>query len=182
MKKFLSILYFILAFLFLLLSIIMIPNITKLANYIILYVIALIIIIYIIHYLIKLVKKYTGIKQIIVVIEMVLDFVIILALCFSEFVNFITINESLKIIGIIIWIHSFFSLLRGFYILKENKEKYSISKYILYLIIITLTTILIASSIFNVIIITYVMCCISLVISILSLLFGIYNLKKKKML
>lgn len=180
MKKstLLSCLYLFLSVIFVTIGIIILPVISKVGNVILLYVIASIIALYVIFYLSKIVTKHSGIRQIIIVIEIVLDIVIILSLIFSNFIDFITIKEAFRVIGLTILIHGIFAIMDGYFRLKEEGV-YKFKNLIFDLILFTIGTILFINPLLNNVQMIYIIAVICYIVSLFSFIYGLVLLRKR---
>lgn len=179
-KKILSMICFILALLFITVGILMLPNVTNFGTTILLYVLAGVVLGYVCFYLVNKVKKYQGIRQILVVIEMVLDFVIILSLVFNEFVTFLSIKEGFKVIGIVVWIHAAFSIMDGYFANSDDKYQFAFSKLLFEIFLLTISTLIFINPWFNNNELLMVTIVLSFAVAMVLICIGIINLKSNK--
>ncbi len=179
-KKFLSIICFVLATLFTTVGIIIIPGVTNLGTTILLYVLASLILGYVFFYLINKVKKYSGIRQILVVVEMVLDLVLVLSLIFNEFVTFLSVKEGFKVIGAVIWLHSAFVIMESYFSKNEKEFKFSFAALLFEIFLLTISTFIFIKPLFSNTELIVFISILSFAVSIVLSCLGFINLRTKK--
>lgn len=179
-KKILSIICFIFAALFIAVGIIMLPNVSTWGSTILLYVLAALILGYVCFYLINKVKKYHGNKQILVVVEMVLDLVLVLSLVFNEFVTFLSIKEGFKVIGVVIWIHSAFAIMESYFSKKEETNKFSFPVLLFEIFLLTISIFIFIKPLLSNYELIIAIILLSFAVAIALICIGFINLKTNK--
>lgn len=177
-KKLYAILSFVVASLLIAIGIIILPEVSNIGNTLLNYVLSLFILIYVFLFLIRKTSKVSQTKLIFLIIEIVLDIVIALSLIINEIGNIINIRESFSVIGLVLMLHSVFNVMRGFIV--SNKTEYPFAILVLDLLLIIFGSIMLVRPLLTNVQMLYLTSIISFVISIITIIFGILLLKKKK--
>lgn len=130
------------AVLFLVLGIMILPSVSDLGKKILYYVVAAVIAFYIFCYLVPLAVRLRGTRQILTVIEIVIDGIITIALAFSKLIPFIQISQAMMAVSIVLWLHAAFAIMRGFFIVKYDAKKYPFYVLVIDLVIISVAAML----------------------------------------
>lgn len=177
-NKITAIILFIASALLIATGVVFIPEVSDIGEIILYYILAIFIAMYVFTYLVNLAKRTSGTKQILVIIEIVLDSVIALSLIVNEIGTIVKIKESFSVLGLILLLHCMFSSLRG-YFCKDKKD------YPFYLLVLNLfgligsTYIIIKPLLVNYDML-YIMSVISFVTAIVFIFIGVKYLKNKK--
>lgn len=179
-KKVIGIFSLLLAIMFITMGIVIIPNFSALGTFVLQYIIAGLVLCYAFLYLLPRAVKYSGINQILSIIEMVLDIVIAVTLILNFKLNFLLFNDLFYVIMLIIWLHALFSLLGGYYLNKYTHFNYPIYLLLIDVFLIVLSTLGMINPILknNALIIMVTCVCISL--GIIALVYGLVYLFKKE--
>lgn len=181
-KIFKSILMFVLAFLFLLLGVAILPLISNLGENILYLFVGFSILIYTYGLLlIKRVVKAKGTIYVISLTETILLTMIALFSIINFFVDMNIISNASIIMGMAILIRCVTEVIVAYYITKENKT-YSLSRTIVNILLTILGTMFIASSTMTNNILIYAFSAIFVVSSVATIVMGVVNLKNKTML
>ena len=181
-KIFKSILMFVLAFLFLLLGVAILPLISNLGENILYLFVGFSILIYTYGLLlIKRVVKAKGTIYVLSLTEMILLTMIALFSIINFFVDMNIISNASIIMGMAILIRCVTEVIVAYYITKENKT-YSLSRTIVNIFLTILGTMFIASSTMTNNILIYAFSAIFVVSSVATIVIGVVNLKNKTML
>lgn len=178
-KKVFGIISLIFCTLSFIIGLIILPFVTNIGLIVLQYILAALILSYVFFVLLYKAINRNGINQILAIIEMVLDIVISLMLILNFKLEFIMFNELYYVIMLVLLIHSLFSVISGYYIIRKNTKGYP-----LYFLLLDICLIVFSILGFNypildnnqLIIITSCFCFIG---SISSLIFGIVMLRKK---
>lgn len=181
-KIFKSILLFVLAFLFLLLGVAILPLISNLGENILYLFVGFSILIYTYGLLlIKRVVKAKGTIYVISLTETILLTMIALFSIINFFVDMNIISNASIIMGIAILMRCVTEVIDAYYITKENKT-YSLSRTLVNILLTILGTMFIASSTMTNNILIYAFSAIFVVSSVATIVMGVVNLKNKTML
>lgn len=181
-KIFKSILMFVLAFLFLLLGVAILPLISNLGEDILYLFVGFSILIYTYGLLlIKRVVKAKGTIYVISLTETILLTMIALFSIINFFVDMNIISNASIIMGIAILMRCVTEVIVAYYITKENKI-YSLSRTLVNILLTILGTMFIASSTMTNNILIYAFSAIFVVSSVATIVMGVVNLKNKTML
>lgn len=181
-KIFKSILLFVLAFLFLLLGVAILPLISNLGEDILYLFVGFSILIYTYGLLlIKRVVKAKGTIYVISLTETILLTMIALFSIINFFVDMNIISNASIIMGIAILMRCVTEVIVAYYITKENKT-YSLSRTLVNILLTILGTMFIASSTMTNNILIYAFSAIFVVSSVATIVMGVVNLKNKTML
>ncbi len=181
-KIFKSILMFVLAFLFLLLGVAILPLISNLGENILYLFVGFSILIYTYGLLlIKRVVKAKGTIYVISLTETILLTMIALFSIINFFVDMNIISNASIIMGIAILMRCVTEVIVAYYITKENKT-YSLSRTLVNILLTILGTMFIASSTMTNNILIYAFSAIFVVSSVATIVMGVVNLKNKTML
>jgi len=180
-KIFKSILMFVLAFLFLLLGVAILPLISNLGENILYLFVGFSILIYTYGLLlIKRVVKAKGTIYVISLTETILLTMIALFSIINFFVDMNIISNASIIMGIAILMRCVTEVIVAYYITKENKT-YSLSRTLVNILLTILGTMFIASSTMTNNILIYAFSAIFVVSSVATIVMGVVNLKNKTM-
>lgn len=180
-KIFKSILLFVLAFLFLLLGVAILPLISNLGENILYLFVGFSILIYTYGLLlIKRVVKAKGTIYVISLTETILLTMIALFSIINFFVDMNIISNASIIMGIAILMRCVTEVIVAYYITKENKT-YSLSRTLVNILLTILGTMFIASSTMTNNILIYAFSAIFVVSSVATIVMGVVNLKNKTM-
>ena len=180
-KIFKSILMFVLAFLFLLLGVAILPLISNLGENILYLFVGFSILIYTYGLLlIKRVVKAKGTIYVISLTETILLTMIALFSIINFFVDMNIVSNASIIMGIAILMRSVTEVIVAYYITKENKT-YSLSRTLVNILLTILGTMFIASSTMTNNILIYAFSAIFVVSSVATIVMGVVNLKNKTM-
>lgn len=181
-KIFKSILMFVLAFLFLLLGVAILPLISNLGEDILYLFVGFSILIYTYGLLlIKRVVKAKGTIYVISLTETILLTMIALFSIINFFVDMNIISNASIIMGMAILMRCVTEVIVAYYITKENKT-YSLSRTLVNILLTILGTMFIASSTMTNNILIYAFSAIFVVFSVATIVMGVVNLKNKTML
>ena len=181
-KIFKSILMFVLAFLFLLLGVAILPLISNLGEDILYLFVGFSILIYTYGLLlIKRVVKAKGTIYVISLTETILLTMIALFSIINFFVDMNIISNASIIMGMAILMRCVTEVIVAYYITKENKT-YSLSRTLVNILLTILGTMFIASSTMTNNILIYAFSAIFVVSSVATIVLGVVNLKNKTML
>lgn len=181
-KIFKSILMFVLAFLFLLLGVAILPLISNLGEDILYLFVGFSILIYTYGLLlIKRVVKAKGTIYVISLTETILLTMIALFSIINFFVDMNIISNASIIMGMAILMRCVTEVFVAYYITKENKT-YSLSRTLVNILLTILGTMFIASSTMTNNILIYAFSAIFVVSSVATIVMGVVNLKNKTML
>ena len=181
-KIFKSILMFVLAFLFLLLGVAILPLISNLGEDILYLFVGFSILIYTYGLLlIKRVVKAKGTIYVISLTETILLTMIALFSIINFFVDMNIISNASIIMGMAILMRCVTEVIVAYYITKENKT-YSLSRTLVNILLTILGTMFIASSTIKNKILIYAFSAIFVVSSVATIVMGVVNLKNKTML
>lgn len=181
-KIFKSILMFVLAFLFLLLGVAILPLISNLGENILYLFVGFSILIYTYGLLlIKRVVKAKGTIYVLSLTETILLTMIALFSIINFFVDMNIISNASIIMGIAILMRCVTEVIVAYYITKENKT-YSLSRTLVNILLTILGTMFIASSTMTNNILIYAFSAIFVVSSVATIVMGVVNLKNKTML
>lgn len=181
-KIFKSILMFVLAFLFLLLGVAILPLISKLGENILYLFVGFSILIYTYGLLlIKRVVKAKGTIYVISLTETILLTMIALFSIINFFVDMNIISNASIIMGMAILMRCVTEVIVAYYITKENKT-YSLSRTLVNILLTILGTMFIASSTMTNNILIYAFSAIFVASSVATIVMGVVNLKNKTML
>ena len=181
-KIFKSILMFVLAFLFLLLGVAILPLISNLGEDILYLFVGFSILIYTYGLLlIKRVVKAKGTIYVISLTETILLTMIALFSIINFFVDMNIISNASIIMGMAILMRCVTEVIVAYYITKENKT-YSLSRTLVNILLTILGTMFIASSTMTNNILIYAFSAIFVVSSVATIVMGVVNLKNKTML
>ena len=181
-KIFKSILMFVLAFLFLLLGVAILPLISNLGENILYLFVGFSILIYTYGLLlIKRVVKAKGTIYVISLTETILLTMIALFSIINFFVDMNIISNASIIMGIAILMRCVTEVIVAYYITRENKT-YSLSRTLVNILLTILGTMFIASSTMTNNILIYAFSAIFVVSSVATIVMGVVNLKNKTML
>lgn len=181
-KIFKSILMFVLAFLFLLLGVAILPLISNLGEDILYLFVGFSILIYTYGLLlIKRVVKAKGTIYVISLTETILLTMIALFSIINFFVDMNIISNASIIMGIAILMRCVTEVIVAYYITKENKT-YSLSRTLVNILLTILGTMFIASSTMTNNILIYAFSAIFVASSVATIVMGVVNLKNKTML
>lgn len=181
-KIFKSILLFVLAFLFLLLGVAILPLISNLGENILYLFVGFSILIY--TYCLLLIKRVVKAKGTIYVISLTETILLTMIALFSIinfFVDMNIISNASIIMGIAILMRCVTEVIVAYYITKENKT-YSLSRTLVNILLTILGTMFIASSTMTNNILIYAFSAIFVVSSVATIVMGVVNLKNKTML
>ena len=181
-KIFKSILMFVLAFLFLLLGVAILPLISNLGEDILYLFVGFSILIYTYGLLlIKRVVKAKGTIYVISLTETILLTMIALFSIINFFVDMNIISNASIIMGMAILMRCVTEVIVAYYITKENKT-YSLSRTLVNILLTILGTMFIASSTMTNNILIYAFSAIFVVSSVATIVMGVVNLKNRTML
>lgn len=181
-KIFKSILLFVLAFLFLLLGVAILPLISNLGEDILYLFVGFSILIYTYGLLlIKRVVKAKGTIYVISLTETILLTMIALFSIINFFVDMNIISNASIIMGMAILMRCVTEVIVAYYITKENKT-YSLSRTLVNILLTILGTMFIASSTMTNNILIYAFSAIFVASSVATIVMGVVNLKNKTML
>lgn len=181
-KIFKSILLFVLAFLFLLLGVAILPLISNLGENILYLFVGFSILIYTYGLLlIKRVVKAKGTIYVISLTETILLTMIALFSIINFFVDMNIVSNASIIMGMAILMRCVTEVIVAYYITKENKT-YSLSRTLVNILLTILGTMFIASSTMTNNILIYAFSAIFVVSSVATIVMGVVNLKNKTML
>lgn len=181
-KIFKSILMFVLAFLFLLLGVAILPLISNLGENILYLFVGFSILIYTYGLLlIKRVVKAKGTIYVISLTETILLTMIALFSIINFFVDMNIISNASIIMGMAILMRCVTEVIVAYYITKENKT-YSLSRTLVNILLTILGTMFIASSTMTNNILIYAFSAIFVASSVATIVMGVVNLKNKTML
>ena len=181
-KIFKSILMFVLAFLFLLLGVAILPLISNLGENILYLFVGFSILIYTYGLLlIKRVVKAKGTIYVLSLTETILLTMIALFSIINFFVDMNIISNASIIMGMAILMRCVTEVIVAYYITKENKT-YSLSRTLVNILLTILGTMFIASSTMTNNILIYAFSAIFVVPSVATIVMGVVNLKNKTML
>lgn len=181
-KIFKSILMFVLAFLFLLLGVAILPLISNLGEDILYLFVGFSILIYTYGLLlIKRVVKAKGTIYVISLTETILLTMIALFSIINFFVDMNIISNASIIMGMAILMRCVTEVIVAYYITKENKT-YSLFRTLVNILLTILGTMFIASSTMTNNILIYAFSAIFVVSSVATIVMGVVNLKNKTML
>jgi len=181
-KIFKSILMFVLAFLFLLLGLAILPLISNLGEDILYLFVGFSILIYTYGLLlIKRVVKAKGTIYVISLTETILLTMIALFSIINFFVDMNIISNASIIMGMAILMRCVTEVIVAYYITKENKT-YSLSRTLVNILLTILGTMFIASSTMTNNILIYAFSAIFVASSVATIVKGVVNLKNKTML
>lgn len=181
-KIFKSILMFVLAFLFLLLGVAILPLISNLGENILYLFVGFSILIYTYGLLlIKRVVKAKGTIYVISLTETILLTMIALFSIINFFVDMNIVSNASIIMGMAILMRCVTEVIVAYYITKENKT-YSLSRTLVNILLTILGTMFIASSTMTNNILIYAFSAIFVVSSVATIVIGVVNLKNKTML
>lgn len=181
-KIFKSILLFVLAFLFLLLGVAILPLISNLGENILYLFVGFSILIYTYGLLlIKRVVKAKGTIYVISLTETILLTMVALFSIINFFVDMNIISNASIIMGMAILMRCVTEVIVAYYITKENKT-YSLSRTLVNILLTILGTMFIASSTMTNNILIYAFSAIFVVSSVATIVMGVVNLKNKTML
>ena len=181
-KIFKSILMFVLAFLFLLLGVAILPLISNLGENILYLFVGFSILIYTYGLLlIKRVVKAKGTIYVISLTETILLTMIALFSIINFFVDMNIVSNASIIMGMAILMRCVTEVIVAYYITKENKT-YSLSRTLVNILLTILGTMFIASSTMTNNILIYAFSAIFVVSSVATIVMGVVNLKNKTML
>ncbi len=180
-KIFKSILLFVLAFLFLLLGVAILPLISNLGENILYLFVGFSILIYTYGLLlIKRVVKAKGTIYVISLTETILLTMIALFSIINFFVDMNIVSNASIIMGMAILMRCVTEVIVAYYITKENKT-YSLSRTLVNILLTILGTMFIASSTMTNNILIYAFSAIFVVSSVATIVMGVVNLKNKTM-
>lgn len=180
-KIFKSILMFVLAFLFLLLGVAILPLISNLGEDILYLFVGFSILIYTYGLLlIKRVVKAKGTIYVISLTETILLTMIALFSIINFFVDMNIVSNASIIMGMAILMRCVTEVIVAYYITKENKT-YSLSRTLVNILLTILGTMFIASSTMTNNILIYAFSAIFVVSSVATIVMGVVNLKNKTM-
>lgn len=180
-KIFKSILLFVLAFLFLLLGVAILPLISNLGEDILYLFVGFSILIYTYGLLlIKRVVKAKGTIYVLSLTETILLTMIALFSIINFFVDMNIISNASIIMGMAILMRCVTEVIVAYYITKENKT-YSLSRTLVNILLTILGTMFIASSTMTNNILIYAFSAIFVVSSVATIVMGVVNLKNKTM-
>lgn len=178
-KIFKSILLFVLAFLFLLLGVAILPLISNLGENILYLFVGFSILIYTYGLLlIKRVVKAKGTIYVLSLTETILLTMIALFSIINFFVDMNIISNASIIMGMAILMRCVTEVIVAYYITKENKT-YSLSRTLVNILLTILGTMFIASSTMTNNILIYAFSAIFVVSSVATIVMGVVNLKKQ---
>lgn len=181
-KIFKSILMFVLAFLFLLLGVAILPLISNLGENILYLFVGFSILIYTYGLLlIKRVVKAKGTIYVLSLTETILLTMIALFSIINFFVDMNIISNASIIMGMAILMRCVTEVIVAYYITKENKT-YSLSRTLVNILLTILGTMFIASSTMTNNILIYAFSAIFVASSLATIVMGVVNLKNKTML
>ena len=181
-KIFKSILMFVLAFLFLLLGVAILPLISNLGEDILYLFVGFSILIYTYGLLlIKRVVKAKGTIYVLSLTETILLTMIALFSIINFFVDMNIISNASIIMGMAILMRCVTEVIVAYYITKENKT-YSLSRTLVNILLTILGTMFIASSTMTNNILIYAFSAIFVASSVATIVMGVVNLKNKTML
>lgn len=178
-KKFISIFSFILSALTLIVGILILPSVTNIGLVVLQYILAALILIYVFSILLYKAIKKTEVNQILAIIEMVLDIVIALTLILNFKLNFIVFNELFYVMMLVLFIHSIFSIIGGYYAIKKLQKGYPLYLLLLDICLIIFTTIGFIKPILENTQIIVTTSCLCFVFSLFCIIFGVLKLKNK---
>lgn len=180
-KIFKSILMFVLAFLFLLLGVAILPLISNLGENILYLFVGFSILIYTYGLLlIKRVVKAKGTIYVISLTETILLTMIALFSIINFFVDMNIVSNASIIMGMAILMRCVTEVIVAYYITKKNKT-YSLSRTLVNILLTILGTMFIASSTMTNNILIYAFSAIFVVSSVATIVMGVVNLKNKTM-
>lgn len=180
-KIFKSILLFVLAFLFLLLGVAILPLISNLGENILYLFVGFSILIYTYGLLlIKRVVKAKGTIYVLSLTETILLTMIALFSIINFFVDMNIISNASIIMGMAILMRCVTEVIVAYYITKENKT-YSLSRTLVNILLTILGTMFIASSTMTNNILIYAFSAIFVASSVATIVMGVVNLKNKTM-
>lgn len=180
-KIFKSILLFVLAFLFLLLGVAILPLISNLGEDILYLFVGFSILIYTYGLLlIKRVVKAKGTIYVLSLTETILLTMIALFSIINFFLDMNIISNASIIMGMAILMRCVTEVIVAYYITKENKT-YSLSRTLVNILLTILGTMFIASSTMTNNILIYAFSAIFVVSSVATIVMGVVNLKNKTM-
>ena len=180
-KIFKSILLFVLAFLFLLLGVAILPLISNLGENILYLFVGFSILIYTYGLLLmKRVVKAKGTIYVISLTETILLTMIPLFSIINFFVDMNIVSNASIIMGMAILMRCVTEVIVAYYITKENKT-YSLSRTLVNILLTILGTMFIASSTMTNNILIYAFSAIFVVSSVATIVMGVVNLKNKTM-
>lgn len=181
-KIFKSILMFVLAFLFLVLGVAILPLITSMGENILYLFVGFSVLTYTYGLLlIKRAMKAKGTVYVLSLIEIVLLTMLSIFSIINFFIDMNIINNASIIMGLAILIRCIIEVIVAYYITKDD-ETYSLSKTIVNILLTIVGTMFIASSTLTNNILIYVFSAIFVVLSVATIVMGVVNLKNKKML
>lgn len=181
-KIFKSILMFVLAFLFLLLGVAILPLISNLGENILYLFVGFSILIYTYGLLlIKRVVKAKGTIYVLSLTETILLTMIALFSIINFFLDMNIISNASIIMGMAILMRCVTEVIVAYYITKENKT-YSLSRTLVNILLTILGTMFIASSTMTNNILIYAFSAIFVASSVATIVMGVVNLKNKTML
>lgn len=178
-KKVLGIFSLILAIMFITIGIIIIPSVSKIGTLVLQYVIAGLILFYAFSYVLPHAIKYINVNQVLSIIEMVLDIVIALMLILNFKLNFLLFNDLFYVIMLMIWLHSLFSLLNGYYLNKLEKYNYPLYLFLIDILLIIISTLGIINPIIRNNDLIFMTSCICFAFGITLIIYGVIRLVKK---
>ena len=178
-KTIISIFSFIFSALTLITGILILPSITNYGLIVLQYILAALILSYVFIVLLYKAIKKTNVAQILAIIEMVLDIVIALTLILNFKLKFIVFNELFYVMMLVLFIHSIFSIISGFYIVKNQKIGYPLYILLIDLCLVIFTTIGFINPVLGNNQLIIIISCLCFACSIIGILYGILNLKKK---
>lgn len=161
-----------LAVLFLALGILLLPPLS-LGEIILDVALAVGLLIYLFTFLVRRLSSAKGTVLVLTVIEFTVILLIALGLVLKQF-NVFNIADSCQIVGVVIWLRSVVSLVRGYFVsTSDGRRAYPLLTFLLFIGLVTLGTWLFAAPIFTDATLALILCVVSFVLFALFTVFTI---------
>lgn len=175
-----SILLFIASFVFLVVGVIILPEITSIGEKILLIVLGSLILCYVFGYLLlKVATKVKGIMLVLTLVEMIILIFVALATIANTWIAIGNFQNGTVVIGGTLWIIGIVETFRAYYSIKDSENKYPVYKLVINLCLITIGAILFIGNISLNYQLLYLLCFALIVLSITTIILGVLKLKNK---
>lgn len=174
-----SILLFILSFVFLVVGMIILPEISSIGEKILLIVLGSLILCYVFGYLLlKVATKVKGVILVLTLVEMIILTFVALVTIANTWISIGNFQNGSVVIGVSLWIIGIVETFRAYYSIKESEKRYPLYKMVINLCLITIGAILFIGNISLNYQLLYLLCFTLIVLSITTIILGVLKLKK----
>ncbi len=169
----------VLSIIFLALGILLLP-VFSLGEVILDVALAAALLIYLFTFLVKRLSTAKSTVLVLTVIEFTVILLIAIGLVLKQF-NIFNIAQSCQIVGVVIWLRSVVSLVKGYFVsTADGRRAYPLVTFLLYIGLVTLGTWLFAAPIFTDTTLALILCILSFVLFALFTVFTILFWPRKK--